>query len=266
MRNQGFGSFKRKSDYGHAKKELHPILKWLKNLDPMIYIILLVVLIALIFFLPRLKLYEVILNEQTIGYTKAPEKLKAIEEKVLSQVLSEHNIASAEALYALRTKKTSRAQHKASTETELAEGLFQHQVFLTKSYLLQIEGENILSATDRGQIEKIVTALKEKLALPGEDLAQIQFAESVVISEQKIPVSDIMNPLKFTEAKVALLEKVNADRVYKVAKNDTISQIAKKHNVSIQWIQKSNPDLDINKISIGQKIIIQSESSLLHRK
>lgn len=265
MKNQSTGSFRRRSHYGHVTKQTPPWLAFFKKVDPMVYVILAVILLVLLFFAPQLKLYEVKIDNEIVGYIKDPGKLELIHKKALEKTKASFELSSIEPVFPINAIKTSRANNKASTEEELIAAICEKQSFVTTAYILQIGTENFLSSVNRDKIEEIIQSMKQKLAQPGEDSLQVQFQEKVIISEQKIKIQEIMNPVEFAQAKVALLEQIRPDIYYTIEKGDTISKIAQSNGVTIQWIQTSNPELDINKIAIGQQIKIQSEHSLLHR-
>lgn len=267
MRNQSSISFRKHSDKNRFKKTPPKWISLLKKVDPMFYIILVVVIIALIVLAPTLSLYELKINDTVIGYIKNPDKVNEFQQEAKTRILKQQDLLSVDEVYEIVSSKTSRANHKATSNEALISSIMDNQKYLTCAYLLKIDKTTYLNAIQQSKIEDVILALKEKLKFSSdEDIAQIQILEKVIIAEQKIPISEIMSPVDFIEKKKNLLDSINPDIAYTVKSGDTISKIAKHHNVTIEWIEKSNPNLDINKISIGQVIMINSLDSFLHRK
>lgn len=53
----------------------------------------------------------------------------------------------------------------------------------------------------------------------------------------------------------------NTNTVYTVKKDDTLSEIAEKYNTSVSYLQKLNNIKNVNRINIGQKIIVKKAST-----
>ncbi|MGI6684456.1 MAG: LysM peptidoglycan-binding domain-containing protein [Bacillota bacterium] len=96
---------------------------------------------------------------------------------------------------------------------------------------------------------------------PGDNLKMI--AESFCTTVQKlITMNKLSNPNKIyvgQELKVRSIEKIAQPVIYTVKPSETLSQIAKKHGLTINEIINANQLQNPNKILIGQKIIIPAK-------
>jgi len=100
----------------------------------------------------------------------------------------------------------------------------------------------------------------------GDSLWKISKANNVTVANLKSwnnLTSDVIYPGQvLTINSTTNSTTSNSRKTYVVAKGDTFSGIAKKHNMTISALQGLNPQIDnINRIYIGQTIYVSSNSS-----
>ena len=98
------------------------------------------------------------------------------------------------------------------------------------------------------------------------NLDQVNFQEDVSIKGVTIDVKKLSTKEEIETLQAVLLNGEKARDSYIVQKGDTVGAIAKKHKMSIDEIKAANPDLNLNRIKIGQKINISVPKKILHIK
>jgi len=124
---------------------------------------------------------------------------------------------------------------------------------VTYGYSLYVNNELIGSTRNKAALE----ALLEQVKAPylNENTQSIEFLENVEIREGYLPNDAFCNlgdiVLKINETK-------EGEVIYIVEKGDTWSRIAKNYNMSSDELERLNPGFDIDKLQIGDELLISN--------
>ena len=93
----------------------------------------------------------------------------------------------------------------------------------------------------------------KRLSSEHEQAIQQTEEKTVPVNMPETNVSDIASTQNLPAEKPVVIKN---DSIYITKEGDTTGKIAKIFNISIEKIKQANPDLDLDKISIGQPIVI----------
>ena len=90
-------------------------------------------------------------------------------------------------------------------------------------------------------------------ANPGVDPKKLKIRQKI-----QIPAAAAMVP---AAGATAVADMSGAEQTYKVKSGDTLTGIAKHLNVSVKAIEKANPQIDPNKLKVGDKLKVPAKAS-----
>lgn len=127
-----------------------------------------------------------------------------------------------------------------------------------KSYVLTVNGKFIGAATDKAQLTAMLEALKAPYLT--ENTTSAEFVEEVSIVREYTPF-DVEQDLN--EMQAVLSANTSGQTTYEVQKGDTFMQLAFDNDMSMEELEALNPEVDINKLYIGQILNIKEEVPFL---
>lgn len=129
---------------------------------------------------------------------------------------------------------------------------------ISKNYVLTVDGQFVGAATDRTTLEQLLS----DLSAPYVDATttSVSYTKSVNIAAEYTPA----NVLKDTAAMMtALTANTNGQTTYEVQKGDTFMALAFNNGMTMAEMEALNPDVDVNKLYIGQLLNIKEEVPFL---
>ncbi len=132
---------------------------------------------------------------------------------------------------------------------------------VTQAYVLTVDGEEIGAYPEK---EKIDTALSGILkGYAGENVDSVEFLRDVKVSLQ---YTDVNNIKSFSQINDALSANIRDEETYTVQSGDMFETIASKFGLSTSALEKMNPDVDINRIKVGQVLTVNQPIPLMSVK
>ena len=125
-------------------------------------------------------------------------------------------------------------------------------------YALYVDGVFVGATQTEGALEELL----DQVAAPyrNENTVSISFVENVEIVECDLPVEQFTN---LAEVALLLTSTKEGEVVYTVQKGDCWSVIAQDHDMTNAELLALNPGYDINKLQIGDELIISNAVSYL---
>ena len=120
-------------------------------------------------------------------------------------------------------------------------------------YALYVNGEFIGATQTEGALEELL----DQVAAPyrNENTVSIDFVENVEVRECDLPVEQFTN---LAEVALLLTSTKEGEVTYTVKKGDCWSVIAQDHNMTNKELLALNPGYDIDKLQIGDELIISN--------
>ncbi len=138
-------------------------------------------------------------------------------------------------------------------EAELEEALSDSLRVVEHGYALYVDGEFIGATQTEGALEELL----EQVAAPyrNENTVSIDYVEKIEIKECDLPVEDFTN---LADVALLLNSTKEGEVTYTVEKGDCWSVIAQDHNMTNSELLHLNPGYDIEKLQIGDVLVISN--------
>ena len=141
----------------------------------------------------------------------------------------------------------------------LASRLFASVGAVDRTYLLTVDGETIGACESKSALELMLRRILLRAASNATTVST-GFVNDVKI-ETQIGYTGQLTPIRDMEAR--LTTERSASKVYTVEAGDTVSAIALRNDTTVAEIKALNPDLDENKIQVGQEILLATAEPFL---
>lgn len=204
---------------------------------------------------------EVMLDGQFLGYVDSAQQVDEIvarvEEKT-SGYLGRPYSLPANITYSLGYVQRDRMLDPAVVE----EALFAQVGEVTSQYIISIDGQPVGANPSKTALE----LLKQRLLsaqVGSDENAKAEFVQSVTIEQANVPDSYSSS---ISEIEQALSGERAAMQVYAVQQGDTLSQIAERNGMTLQQVQGLNPQIDPDRIHIGEQITLAGSKPMLSVK
>lgn len=134
-----------------------------------------------------------------------------------------------------------------------------------EAYAINVNGKDIAFLNNEKHAVEILNSLKEKYKLIEEnmDYKEISFVEDVNIMKKPTSIYDIKDKEEVIEYILMGSEEI---KTYIVKEGDTVWDIMTEHNLTEEEMKEVNPDVDLEKINIGQEIIVMAVEPLINVK
>ena len=174
--------------------------------------------------------------------------LKALKQKYQESAHSEINFISEV------TFEKSRASSKEILKDEvLIETLGKNLKFQIQAYSIYADGSAIATLKTKELAEGLLKEIQDK-SLAGADRSkfkEIGFAEKVELKNEFIEASKITEK---DETVNFIIKGTNEMRTHKIESGESFWSISKRYNMALEDLQKANPEVNPEKVKIGQVI------------
>lgn len=201
--------------------------------------------------------YAVSMNGVPLGTVRAPEVFEEVVGRVetrASRILGYDYVFGGEASYEFALSE----RGMLSDEKELEEYLFNQISEVTMNYVLKVDGQFIGAAADQASLDRMLEEIKAPYVT--EYTTQSGFTSNVVISHEYTP-TDVNQDLEDMFAQLTV--NTNGQTTYEVVKGDTFMQIALDNGMTVREMQELNPEVNIDRIYIGQLLNVREEIPFL---
>ena len=142
------------------------------------------------------------------------------------------------------------------SDTEAMRALSSKLGLLVKAAAVVANGEVVIALPTQQEAVKTLSLLLEEFAPPGVT-GNVYFKEQVKVEMRDVPPDKLYPSAQQAIEKVAKAAAPQTE--YEVKPGDSAWKIATKYGVSLSRLAAANPDLDINRVILGEKIKIPGE-------
>lgn len=131
-----------------------------------------------------------------------------------------------------------------------------------EAYILNIDGQDFGILDNKQQIDVLLNNIKSRYINEEDvEIKDLRFVEN--ISVKKVYVNP--NKIKSIDELNKLIDSENEEvKTYEIKEGDTIWDVSKKYDISIQDISRLNPDINVDSIKIGQIVNFTVPRSVLN--
>ena len=181
--------------------------------------------------------------------SSAVQALSAVESELSSVLGDTFSLDESRVSYS-----TGLVSRRSVVDEQALESTLNDQLDLvTYAYSLYIDDTFIGASTNKEALEALLDQVKAPYL--SENTESIEFVEDVEIREGYVASDAICN---LGDIVLKLNETKEGEVVYTVEKGDTWIQIANDHGLTSKELQALNPGFDINKLMIGDELLISN--------
>ncbi len=204
---------------------------------------------------------EVTLNGQSLGFVETRDEMEALIDEV--EATAAEYLGTPYQLNADVSYSFGYIHRDSMLDPDATRDLLLSVVNgVSTQYALTVDGELIGASDSKTALE----LLRQRLLKGGTDTSEdtkTEFVQDVQIEERMVPNSAIRS---IDEMEAALSGNVQDVVTYTVQDGDTVSAIAQQFSLSVSDIEALNPDLNINRIHIGDTLNISAAVPVLSVK
>ncbi|WHH59985.1 M23 family metallopeptidase [Petroclostridium sp. X23] len=132
-----------------------------------------------------------------------------------------------------------------------------------EAYAITVNGKDLLFLKDELTAQQVLNMLKNEYlkSMDDTEIKEIEFIEQINIIKKDTSASNVMDLEKALEF---ILKGENAPEKYTVLEGDTIWDISIQKNISIDTIERLNPEIDIDKLQIGQQLNLSAPKPFIN--
>ena len=201
--------------------------------------------------------YQVSIDGVPIGVVSSQEEFEDAVSRVearASSILGYSYQMDGEITYDLALSKRDTIPSATSLEPYLLDRIGD----VMKSYVLSVNGQVIGAAADRATLSAMLDSIKA--AYETENTISSSFTDTVNITREYTS-TDVEQDISAMQA--VLTANTNGQTTYEVQAGDTFMALALDNGMTMRELEALNPDVDINKLMIGQVLNIREEIPFL---
>jgi len=193
--------------------------------------------------------YKVSIDNEAVGIVKAEAEVQSIVEDIKKEAESEYG-TQIDSTSEISFEKVVLAGK--NTEEDVLRKRIEEKLDLKmKVYAINVDGKDIAAFKDESSAQEVLNRIKEPYKAEEEKGAVIGFLENVSIVERETPLQETDN---VEDVFNNIFLKSEQTKTYVVQEGDTVSEIAEQYGLKLAEVQKANPDLNLDRISIGQEL------------
>lgn len=196
--------------------------------------------------------YTVSIDGKEYAKVRSKSDIEELVQKVKDEHKKEQNTEIGIGNQITYTK--TRASNKEIVTAQALEKIVRDEISYTiQSFSVYANGNSIAAFKTEQEAEAALDAVKAAY-VKKEDTAkykEITFAENVEVKQEFNEQGKIM-PAE--EAAAFILKGTDEEKIHKVEEGESIWSISRKYNISMENLQKANPQINPEKIKIGQEI------------
>lgn len=202
----------------------------------------------------RMTAYKVSFNGQEIGIVKNPENvlyLAEILDKKLDLAYNADIIINEESI---QFEKIRGMGLKYTTDDEILDQISYFSNLDAKAYAVNISGQDIATFSKKEEAKEFLEAVKNIYVDQDNESVKyddVSFLENVTIKEKETTVGSLSH---FQTALDYVLTGTDEEKLYKVKKGENYWTIADKYGITPEDLEAANPQIDPEKLQIGQEI------------
>lgn len=234
--------------------------------NKIIEISIIIVLAIFLIIISNKKIYEVHLDDVTIGYTDDTDSIEQLQVEIISEVASTYNVETLIPEKQFSYIQTNKRGKSVTSNDLISAKIRKYQSYSVDGFALLIDGKAFAHSARRSNLETLVSNVKTHFMGEFDAPEQVIFQEAIEISPLKLGLDELSTKTELLSLNELLINGINTTDKYVVQSGDTASAIAKKHNMDLLELEQANEDSDLNRLKIGQILNISKPEKVLHLK
>ncbi|NLP36019.1 MAG: peptidoglycan DD-metalloendopeptidase family protein, partial [Clostridiales bacterium] len=197
-----------------------------------------------------LKAYEVQIEDKVLAIVRDEKEFTEAMEavKVEVQTLYGHELAVPENIEIVETK----AKKEALTDTSTIINNIKKQLNMkVKAAAIKVDGNYVAYLKDEATANTLLEEIKNLYISEEKKYEYIGFSEKVTIEEVAVKISEIRGK---EEVFQLITKGTDEEKIHEVAPGESAWVIARNYDLRVEDIQAANPDINPERLQIGQEI------------
>lgn len=208
--------------------------------------------------------YAVTIDDQTVGYIASNNNLNKILNEVKTDLEETKGVTLTGTYNTVETKVSHRLFVDKLSDAELADVIDEKVDWLTEGSVLSIDnGAHKFSFSNEAEGQKVLDTLKAEAATSQEDaiIKSIEFQESVTLENTNVQLSQV----KTADAALEQIKQgQEAIKTHIVSEGESLWLIAHNNDISVSELETLNPDVNPERMQIGQELNLSKIEPLLN--
>ncbi len=210
--------------------------------------------------------YEYSFNGKPLGVVAEQQDVTEIMEVVNIQLAKEHDAniqLSTNDSSGIEFRRVAASGVHVQTPDEVLTTLTYMKDITVSGYGIFVDGKRTSVVGSEKEAEEIIEELIADYTVPtqGYDYESVEFREEVEVGEAEVKLGSIKSK---EEAKAEIIQGLPVKEGYTVAEGETVESIAKATSTTVEEIEEGNPDIDIDKLVVGDTLTIVKREPLVH--
>lgn len=157
-----------------------------------------------------------------------------------------------------------RAKAEELISAEALEGLLREKLtFTTRGTVIKVDDQVVAAVASEEVAQKALEEVKKANLPQGENIViqDVKIREKVAFETREVPVASLLTE---EQLKSLLLNGVDQVKTYTVQQGDSLWSIARNHNMTVAELKAANPQLEGEKLDLGQRLNLVETKPLLH--
>ena len=197
--------------------------------------------------------YKVSINGTPIGIVKEQQMAMEVMDRLDDEMLAEDEGLVLTADLQVEKVKIDKTKDNLLDEASLEKELRKNIELRKKAITLCIDGSPVVSVIGMDKAHNLLERVKEAFTSEEQEVTvtQVSIKERVDLLDNPVEPEDIMDP---EDAYKYLLNGTTESKVYTVSRGDSLWGISRKHNISVEDLERANPGIDPKRLQIGQQL------------
>lgn len=208
--------------------------------------------------------YAVKVDDKIVGIVKDKQDIERVIEDIKNSTKEKYN-KEVKIRQQITYDRMFAGNDKIVQIDEIESAIKENITLYTEGYSIKADGKRIVTLVDQKSAEELLDMLKEKYVQKDdkEMIKEVGFVGNIDIQAEEVIIEKIMTLEEAFNYIVNGTEKIEK---YTVQKGDTASHIAVRYDISLKDIENANPDIDLNRLQIGQEINLTVPKPLIDVK
>ena len=197
--------------------------------------------------------YKVSINGIPIGVVKEQQMAMEVLDRLDDEMLAGDENLVLTADLQVEKIKIDKTKDNLLDEESLEKELRKNIELRKKAITLCVDSSPVVSVIGMDKVQNLLERVKEAFTPEKQEVTvtQVSIKERVDLLDNPVEPEDVMDP---EDAYKYLLNGTTESKVYTVSRGDSLWGISRKHNISVEDLERANPGVDPKRLQIGQQL------------
>jgi len=198
-----------------------------------------------------LSVFTVSINGKSMGQVHRKNQVYMIVDSVEKDLSRKYGTEAFVKDSMISFKKEKVSEIEPLNEEEVIRELSKSENSFLKSWVMTVEGDNVVALNSKEKADRLINDLKNHFLKEGGQYQDVYFKEAVEIKEKNLHANELF---AYEDALRYILTGTTELKEHQIRRGESLWTIAERHQISLEDLESANPDIDPDKLQIGQSI------------